>query len=197
MNVSFRRRLTAVLASALLLVLIACTVTSITGPNIVALGDTATYDITFDNTGSMSPGLGYVYFDVPLGWVLTSATYDATVNGAAYTDVTATQISPSDGPCGASAPPPPSGYQRLAFQSDTYPTTTADDSATLHVTFEIEGGAGNFVLSAFGGGNFACNSGEPQTLPVTVNGTLAAHGRSNRSIRRRWRAAPRRRSPSI
>jgi uncharacterized repeat protein (TIGR01451 family) len=174
MNVSFRRRTTAVLMSALLLVLIACTVTGISGPNIVALGDTATYDITFDNTGSFSPAAGYIYFDVPLGWSVTSASYDATVNGVSYTNVPATQAGPADGPCGATAPPPPSGYQRLVFQSDTYPTTTVDDSGTLHVTFDIAGGAGNFVLNAFGGGGFSCNSASPQTLPVTVNGTLAA-----------------------
>ncbi len=161
--------------SALLLLLIAaaCFVTGLTGPTSVTIGQSVTYDIPFETDSSGTNGTAYVFFDVPAGWTLTSATYDATVNGSATSGNATTGVLQSGTPCVA-APGPAAGMQRLGF-SATFPTVTAADSGVLHVTLTAGGATGNFTLSAFGGGSFGgptqqCNTNQTQTLGVTVSG---------------------------
>ena len=166
----------------LLLIATACFVTAVTGPTTVTIGQSVTYDIPFETDSSGSNGTAYVFFDVPSGWTLTAATYDATVNGSATSGNATTGVAQSGTPCIA-VPGPPAGYQRLGF-SATFPTVTASDSGTLHVTLTVGGPTGGYTLSAFGGGSFGgptqqCNSHQPDTLDVTVNATRvdAASGR--------------------
>lgn len=159
-----------------LLVLVACFVTSISGPTAVTIGQAVTYDIAFQTDSSGANGTAYVWFDVPSGWTFTGATYDATVNGANTSGTPATGVSTSGSPCVALAPPAP-GYQRLGF-SETFPTVTTDDSGVLHVSFTVGGPAGDYTLEATGGGSFGgpaqqCNGTE--VLDVTVsNAALSA-----------------------
>jgi uncharacterized repeat protein (TIGR01451 family) len=166
------RRIPAVpLLLALLLFAAACFVTGISGPTVVSLGGTATYDIAFETDSANTNGTAYVFLDVPIGWTVTAATYDATVNGSATSGNATTGVFYSGTAC-AIAPGPAEGYQRVGF-SATFPTVTAADSGVLHVTFSIAGEAGTYTLTAFGGGYFGgpaqqCNAQNPQTLGVTV-----------------------------
>jgi uncharacterized repeat protein (TIGR01451 family) len=168
-----RRTLSALL---LLLLAAACFVTGLTGPTTVTVGQSATYDIPFETDSSGTNGTAYVFVDVPTGWTLTNATYNATVNGSATSGSATTGVAQSGTPCVAVAAPP-AGYQRLGF-SATFPIVTAADSGTLHVTFTIGGPTGSYTLSAFGGGSFGgptqqCNSNQTATLGVTVNPVAA------------------------
>lgn len=156
----------------LLLILVGCFVTGLTGPTTVTVGQSATYDIPFETDSSGTNGTAYVFVDVPTGWTLTGATYNATVNGSATSGNATTGVVQSGTPCIA-VPAPAAGYQRHGF-SATFPTVTGSDSGTLHVTFTVSGPAGGYTLRAFGGGSFGgptqqCNSQQTETLDVTVN----------------------------
>jgi len=160
----------------LLLIATACFVTAVTGPTTVTVGQSVTYDIPFETDSSGSNGTAYVFFDVPTGWTLTNATYNATVNGSATSGNATTGVAQSGTPCIA-ASGPAAGYQRLGF-SATFPTVTSSDSGTLHVTLTVGGPTGGYTLSAFGGGSFGgptqqCNNAQPDTLDVTVNAPAA------------------------
>ena len=174
MNV--RGRAVPLFILAFLLLIIGCFTTGITGPTALTIGQSATYDITFETDNSGANGTAYVFIDVPSGWTLTSATYDATVNGASTSGSATTGVSQSGTPCVAVGGPA-AGYQRLGF-SATFPTVTTSDSGTLHLTFTIGGAAGGYTLSTFGGGSFGgpsqqCNSDQTQTLDVVVTDIVA------------------------
>jgi uncharacterized repeat protein (TIGR01451 family) len=171
MNLRGRAVPSFLLLSALLL-LVACFVTNLTGPTTLTLGQTATYDVAFATDSSGTNGTAYVFMDVPSGWTVTAATYDANVNGSNTSGNATTGVVQSGTPCVAATGPAP-GYQRLGF-SVTFPTVTSNDSGTLHVTFTIGGAAGGYTLAAFGGGSFGgptqqCNQPQTSTLDVTVN----------------------------
>ena len=167
----------ALSVSLLLLIAAACFVTDFTGPAVVNVGQTGvTYDIPFETSSSGANGTAYVFVDVPTGWTLTNATYNATVNGSATSGNATTGVAQSGTPCVAVAGPA-AGYQRLGF-SATFPTVTANDSGTLHLTFTANGSPGTFTLRAFGGGSFGgptqeCNDDQTETLEVNVFGEIA------------------------
>lgn len=159
----------------LLLVLFAaaCFVTSISGPTAVSVGQTVTYDIAFETDSAGTNGTAYVFFDVPVGWTFNSATYDATVNGAAVSGTPNSGVSSSGSPCVVL--PLDAGYQRFGF-SETFPVTTASDSGVLHVTLTVGGAAGGYTLEATGAGSFGGPSqqcGATRTLGVDVSEVAA------------------------
>ena len=169
---NLRGRVVPLFLLVFLLLVIGCFTTGITGPTAITIGQSATYDITFETDNSGTNGTAYVFIDVPSGWTLTSATYDANVNGANTSGNATTGVSQSGSPCVA-ATGPAAGYQRLGF-SATFPTVTTSDSGTLHLTFSIGGAAGGYTLSTFGAGSFGgpsqqCNQNSTQTLDVTVS----------------------------
>jgi hypothetical protein len=161
----------------LVLIATACFVTGFTGQTTVNVGAVGmAYHIPFETNSSGSNGTAYVFVDVPLGWTVTSVTYDATVNRSAVSGNATTGVAQSGTPCVAVAGPA-AGYQRLGF-SVTFPTVTANDSGTLHLIFTISGSPGTFTLRAFGGGAFGgptqeCNDDQTETLDVNVFGEIA------------------------
>ena len=167
-----RRRSPSVPILFSLLLLTACFFTGITGPAFVGIGQSVTYDVAYDSEANGPNATSYGFIDVPAGWVLTSATFDGTVNGGAVSG-TANQIDPSTLQCGSGTPLAP-GYQRFAFSSPTFPVTTSNDSGTLHVTFTIGGATGNFTLTAIGSGTSGQAVSCGQTSPVTLAVTVAA-----------------------
>lgn len=169
---NLRGRAVPLLLLAGLLVLVACFVNGLTGPTSVTIGQSATYDVGFATTSSGSNGTAYVFMDVPSSWVVTNATYNATVNGSATSGSATTGVNYASSPCVATAPPA-LGYQRVGF-SATFPTVTSSDNGTLHVTFTTGGPAATYTLRAFGAGSFGgptqqCNSNQTSTLDVTVS----------------------------
>jgi uncharacterized repeat protein (TIGR01451 family) len=159
----------ALLALLLVLIAAACFVTGISGPAVVNIGQTVTYDIAFETDSSGANGTAYVFFDVPADWTFVSATYDANVNGANVSGTPTTGVSSSGSPCVVL--PLEAGYQRLGF-SQTFPTVTANDSGVLHVTMNVGLAAGSYTLEATGAGSFGgptqqCNA--TRSLNVTVN----------------------------
>ena len=159
----------ALLALLLVLIVTACFVTGISGPTVVNIGQTVTYDIAFETDSSGANGTAYVFFDVPADWTFVSATYDANVNGANVAGTPTSGVSSSGSPCVVL--PLEAGYQRLGF-SQTFPTVTANDSGVLHVTLNAGATAGGYTLEATGAGTFGgpqqqCNA--TRTLDVTVN----------------------------
>jgi uncharacterized repeat protein (TIGR01451 family) len=170
------RAVPSLLLLSVLFLLVACFVTGLTGPTTVTIGQTATYDVAFATDSAGANGTAYVFMDVPIGWTVTAAAYDATVNGASTSGNATTGVIQSGTPCVAATGPAP-GYQRLGF-SASFPTVTANDSGTLHVTFTIGGATGGYTLAAFGGGSFGgptqqCNQLQTATLDVTVNAVAA------------------------
>lgn len=173
---TLRRRAVPLFLLALL-VLLACSVSNLTGPTALTTGQSATYDVAFSTTSSGANGTAYVFMDVPSSWVVTNATYNATVNGSATSGSATTGVNYTSSPCVA-VPAPAPGYQRVGF-SQTFPTVTSGDNGTLHVTFTVGGPAAGYTLRAFGGGSFGgptqqCNAQSTSTLDVTVSAPSTA-----------------------
>jgi uncharacterized repeat protein (TIGR01451 family) len=160
-----------------LIFVVACYVFGLTGPTSVTNGQSATYDVAFTSNSSGANGTAYVFMDVPSSWVVTNATYNATVNGSATSGSATTGVNYTSTPCVA-VPAPAAGYQRVGF-SQTFPTVTTSDTGTLHVTFTVGGPNATYTLRAFGGGTFGgptqqCNSQSTSTLDVTVGAPSTA-----------------------
>lgn len=150
--------------------LVACDVSSVSGPGLVTLGTDVTYTMTYTASAPDATNVTpVVYADVPAGWTVVSSSYNGTINGAPASG-TGTQAATNPGACTFTSGPAP-GYQRLYFTAGPFPTTLSTDSANLSITFHVGGAPGSYTLSFQGGAVTALASpcqGTWSTLPVTV-----------------------------
>jgi hypothetical protein len=159
-------RLLPLLAVAML---VACGITSITGPATVTIGQNAMYNYAWSYGGVIDPpnavnGIAEVTIAIPNGWTVVSATYDGSING-----------SPVSGTASPTTPPgcitAAAGYQLVAFSAGPFATSTAGDGGTFHVTYTIGGVAGTYTMEASGSATtstmtHAC--GDFVLLPIVV-----------------------------
>lgn len=150
-------------------ILVACGITSITGPATVAIGQNATYDYAWSYGGTIDPpnatnGSAEVTIAIPSGWTVVSATYDGSVNGSTVSG-NATPMTPTS--CITAAP----GYQLVAFSAGPFPTSTAGDGGAFHITYNVGGVTGSYTMDASGSASTsqmtnAC--GDFVLLPIAV-----------------------------
>ncbi len=128
-----RPGLAALLAGSVLLA--SCTIAIISGPSMVTAGETATYVLELGATGGPSTDIElFVVADVPLGWNLLSATFSGTINGvpvAGSGTVVASTV------CEAAAGGVLNGYQRLYVKAGPFAATSAADTGTATLEFDV------------------------------------------------------------
>jgi hypothetical protein len=144
-----KRALVRIVPVAVVLILVACGVTSVTGPTAVTIGQNATYDYawsygtTVGDPSSATNGTAEITVQIPNGWTVVSATYNGTVNGA-----------PVSGNANTMAPtaclPAVPGYQFVGFSAGPFASSVGGDGGTFHVTYTIGGAAGTYTMTARG-----------------------------------------------
>ena len=148
---------------------VACVVSSLSGPDQVTIGSTATFTMTYsDNSSTVHSGRGCIVVQVPVGWTAVSATYRGIV-GLRKVDGSAT-VSMTD-PGYFSLPPLPDGYQRFFFWSEEFSPPYSPAEVAVEITFVVGGSAGPRIVSVHGagtaGGSVGCQN-PPLTLDVNV-----------------------------
>lgn len=137
------------------------------GPSSAFRGAIVTFEVVVEADSNATDVTVWMAVDVPVGWVLTSATWEGEIDG----DPDSGSLSQG---AEASAPdclgdrPLEAGFQRLLFFAGPFDDIDGDDRAVVALSFDTSGGGlGRFDLFFHGGGvRGDCPSGIVDETPV-------------------------------
>ncbi len=144
---SFRRRGRTALGVLLAVALAGgCTITIVSGPSTVAVGETVIYVFNLGNNQMGTDSEAAIAAEVPAGWSLVSSSYTVTIDGKPMTfDGTVIESTLCDARLGELAP----GFQRLHVAGETFSVNGGTATLEFFVGSQPEGEL--FLEFAFGG----------------------------------------------
>jgi PKD repeat protein len=135
------------LFAATLAMVMACDITSLSGPTQAQIGDLVTFVVGYSAGGihgTQNDRSAFLAVDVPLGWTATSATYTGTVNGSAVSGNAV--ISSTDPGSGGGLPAVEAGYARAFFAAGPWSAVSGYDTGTGTISFRVGGSSGTYRL---------------------------------------------------
>jgi len=178
-----RYRLTSriILSCTLLAIASACDVDFIAGPNTVKNGELVQYQILVVAAEARSSATVYLTGDVPIGWTLSAAQFQASIGGGSSGDLT---VHASDPGVITGLPPVPAGHRRIYLSTGQFSAITGNDKGTALLSFIANGAQGIYTMQFWAGYSAPggeTDQGEPfslalSVLPPTSPNTILADG---------------------
>ena len=137
-------------ASLVTLLAVACDVEFIAGPSLVQGGERVQYQILVhpQDNNSATNATVHLAGDVPIGWALDTAQFQASIGGGASGDLTVYATNPG---VITGLPAVPSGHRRIYLSAGPFTTITANDAGTALLTFIANGAAGSYTMTFWAG----------------------------------------------
>ena len=152
----------------LLLLAAACDLQFIAGPEIVKNGEQVQYQILIAAGEPKSNATVYLTGDVPIGWALGTAQFQASIAGGTTGDF---KVHPTDPGVITDLPPVPAGHRRIYLSTGPYPAITGDDRGTALLSFTANGAQGAYTMTFWAGFSAPGNEtdqGDPRSLALSV-----------------------------
>lgn len=151
------RTLSKTLAAGLAALLAAaCDVDFIAGPSHVRSGEHAQYQVLVVAQEAASNATVHLAGDVPVGWALDDARFQASIGGGTSGDLT---VYTSDPGVITGLPAVPSGHRRIYLSAGPFSTITNNDAGTALLDFIASGAQGAYTMTFWAG--VSSNPGDP------------------------------------
>lgn len=158
-----------ILSCTVLLLAAACDVDFIAGPNVVKNGELVQYQLLIRAEESQSGATVYLTGDVPVGWTLSDAQYQASIAGGISGDLT---VHATDPGVITNLPPVPAGHRRIYLSAGPFGAITGTDRGTALLSFVASGAQGSYTMTFWAGfsapGGNVGQSDEPYSLALSV-----------------------------
>lgn len=143
---------------AALLLAAACDVEFIAGPDVVRNGESVLYQVLVQPPyqGSAANATVYLTGDIPDGWMIEGAKFQASMGGGVGGDLT---VYPSDPGIITDLPPVPAGHQRIYLSGGPFAAITDADRGTALLGFAASSNAGDYTITFWAG--VSSQPGEP------------------------------------
>lgn len=168
-----------VVAGALLLLAAACDVDFIAGPSLVKGGEQVQYQLRVFAQEAKSNATVHLAGDVPIGWVLDSAQFQASIGGGTSGNLT---VHPSNPGVITGLPAVPAGHRRIYLSAGPFTIITAEDVGTALLDFTAAGAQGSYTMTFWAGVSTDPQDPDPEwsfskslrvTAPVPAGAILA------------------------